>query len=406
MSFRYSDRSSERTASIFRAPIDTVLAGQYRIIAEAGLGNFARVVEAVDRNTRERVAVKIIKHEYSRDAACESEILNTIRRYDEEERQKVVHVLRSMTVSGNPCFVFKMLGPSLRKRKLGPGRVTRYQLAHFIRDIGSALRFLHFECKIIHTDIKPENILLDCHTAGDRGIGSGWSLCDFGSASRYTTSGDKDLISTRPYRSPEALLGCVWGYAVDMWSFACVLIEIIRGTPLFDARSDEEQLYLIEKNIGFIPQSLAAKAPPRSREILYSSRDRYMRSKCSSRSWIEGVDDPQFRSLLHGALGLCPPKRMRADQLLHHPFVTQYFPPSDSIITSPPPSIYGYNSDDSSPTLLPSVPSSKIRLPPSIKTPSPCAAASFESRDSSKMPSRQVVYSFRDISNNSKVVRV
>eukprot|EP01060_Flectonema_neradi_P015960 TRINITY_DN22595_c0_g1_i1.p1 TRINITY_DN22595_c0_g1~~TRINITY_DN22595_c0_g1_i1.p1 ORF type:complete len:407 (+),score=43.98 TRINITY_DN22595_c0_g1_i1:104-1324(+) len=406
MSFRYSERSAERGTSVFRAPIDSVLGNRYKIIADAGEGNFARVVEAVDKTSRQRVAVKIIKQEYSRDAACESEILNTIKRYDQEERQKVVHVLRSMTISGNPCFVFKMLGPSLRSRKMGPGRVTRYQLAHFIKDIGSALRFLHFECKIVHTDIKPENILLDCHTAGDKGIGSGWTLCDFGSASKYSSVGDRDLISTRPYRSPEAVLGCPWSYAVDIWSLACVLIEIIKGSPLFDSRNDEEQLYLIEKHIGIIPPSVTDKAAPRCKEYLYSSRDKFVRSKSCSRSWIEGVDDPQFRSLLREALCLAPHKRLRADQMLHHPFVAQYFPSLDPIIASTPPSIY--ESESGKAYTLPSV-QSKIRLPPpSLQTPAPCAAAASieSSRSDIKIPTRQVVFSYRELANGRKVVHV
>lgn len=37
----------------------------------------------------------------------------------------------------------------------------------------------------------------------------------------------------RFYRSPEVILGLPYGCEIDMWSFGCILAELLTGYPLF-----------------------------------------------------------------------------------------------------------------------------------------------------------------------------
>jgi serine/threonine protein kinase len=90
------------------------------------------------------------------------------------------------------------------------------------------LSHLH-ACGILHTDIKPENIL-----RVRRGGTIHLVISDLGSvmhgARRHTTHGD---ITSSWYRAPELYLTGWFGVPIDVWSAACVVYEHATGTPLF-----------------------------------------------------------------------------------------------------------------------------------------------------------------------------
>ncbi len=67
---------------------------------------------------------------------------------------------------------------------------------------------------------------------------------------RYT-----EYVSTRWYRAPELLVGDTqYGPAVDIWAVGCLAAEISDSLPLFPGDSDIDQLFLIIKTLGRLPQ--------------------------------------------------------------------------------------------------------------------------------------------------------
>lgn len=60
-------------------------------------------------------------------------------------------------------------------------------------------------------------------------------IADLGNAC-WTSHHFTDEIQTRQYRSPEVLLGYHWGSSTDLWSFACLIFELLTGDYLFDPR--------------------------------------------------------------------------------------------------------------------------------------------------------------------------
>ncbi|WP_075071062.1 SUMF1/EgtB/PvdO family nonheme iron enzyme, partial [Levilinea saccharolytica] len=100
-----------------------------------------------------------------------------------------------------------------------------------LQDVGAALCFAH-QRGIIHRDVKPSNILLS------REPGEGAVLSDFGlvkavSASAVATS-SHTTIGTPQYIPPEVWHGKVPTPAVDQYALACVLVELLTGSALFD----------------------------------------------------------------------------------------------------------------------------------------------------------------------------
>lgn len=87
-------------------------------------------------------------------------------------------------------------------------------------------------------------------------------LVDFGNAC-WTTKHFTDRIQTREYRAPEAILGIEYSSSADIWSFACIVFELLTNTFLFKPRKTEEygknddHLALMIETLGKFPKNLA-----------------------------------------------------------------------------------------------------------------------------------------------------
>jgi serine/threonine protein kinase len=121
-----------------------------------------------------------------------------------------------------------------------------YVVIKFIfRQIVEGVAFLHSE-KLLHRDLKPSNILLN--SDGTVKIG------DFGLTRHYKPN-MTNLVVTLWYRSIELLLGCDnYDYSIDIWSLACIFVEIVNGKPLFPGEGEINQINEIITHLGNIKE--------------------------------------------------------------------------------------------------------------------------------------------------------
>lgn len=105
--------------------------------------------------------------------------------------------------------------------------------------MAKALKYLHTGF-IIHRDLKPSNILVNSNCT--------IKLCDFGLVRSISSKNDSNPIltegvATRWYRAPEVLLGSKsYSTPADIWSFGCIIFEILAQKPLFAGNSTLDQL--------------------------------------------------------------------------------------------------------------------------------------------------------------------
>lgn len=114
--------------------------------------------------------MKVVKSapHYTETAADEIRLLEVIREADTTDVNcdKIIRLLNNFTVRGvngvHTCLVFEALGCSLYKLivKNNYQGLAINQVKSIIKQILQGLSYLHTKCHIIHTDIKPENILL------------------------------------------------------------------------------------------------------------------------------------------------------------------------------------------------------------------------------------------------------
>lgn len=227
---------------------------KYKIISIAGKGVFSSVVKAEDTTVSEDdphrfVGIKIIR---MRDIMVqagmkEKEILKELNSDDEFDQRFVVRMLDSFHYRKHLCLVFEYLHSNLREilKKYGKSiglsleGVRMYATQLFI-----ALAFLK-KHRIIHADIKPDNILVPEDLSRIK-------LCDFGTAFTVDERSITEYLASGYYRAPEVMIGCLYDTQIDVWATAVSLFEIYTGNVMFPGNSNTEMLRLIMEVKGKI----------------------------------------------------------------------------------------------------------------------------------------------------------
>ena len=156
-----------------------MIGNRYKLIRKLGCGAFSTVWLSKHINTNQWVAIKIVKTKslYFKSSLEEIQMLRTVQKTDPKDpfSQRIVKLIDHLTIKGingrHRCLVFEVLGDSLyefmiKSHKMG---IPIQTLKPIVRQILEALHYLHSKCNLIHTDIKPENILM---TLSDKNFGN------------------------------------------------------------------------------------------------------------------------------------------------------------------------------------------------------------------------------------------
>uniref|UniRef100_A0A8C8JRJ3 non-specific serine/threonine protein kinase n=1 Tax=Oncorhynchus tshawytscha TaxID=74940 RepID=A0A8C8JRJ3_ONCTS len=150
--------------------IGEIFIDRYQVVKKLGWGHFSTVWLGWDMEKRRFVALKLVKSAptFTETALDEIKLLKCVRDSDpsDPKRDTVVQLIDDFKVSGvngeHVCMVLEVLGHQLLKWII-KSNYTGLPLPcvkSILRQVLQGLDYLHTKCKIIHTDIKPENILL------------------------------------------------------------------------------------------------------------------------------------------------------------------------------------------------------------------------------------------------------
>ena len=186
-----------------------------------------------------------------------------------------------------------------------------------LRQLGEALDYLHNTKRVVHCDIKPENILIkqDGHI----------TLCDFGVAVPSYDSPDAHYKSATPHMMAPELIRALMGErevfrvrdrlpALDCWSLGCTLYEVAFGRRLFNFAEWKKDGGLLAK------QSNRAGLEKKIDRKLKKMRDARKRGRGLG---LSPEQETQLKTLLMGLLEYDPAKRMTISEMRKHPFLAE-----------------------------------------------------------------------------------
>ena len=246
---------------------------RYLILDVLGQGTFGQVVKCQNLKTQEVVAVKVVKNKtaYFNQSMMEVSVLDLLNgKLDKHDDHHLLRLKDTFIHRQHLCLVFELLSVNLYELiKQNQFRGLSTTLVRvFAQQLLNGLSLLN-KARLIHCDLKPDNILL-------KNLESPIiKIIDFGSAcdERQTVY---TYIQSRFYRSPEVLLGLPYTSAIDMWSLGCIVVELFLGLPLFPGSSEYNQVSRITEMLG-LPPTWMLETGKQSGEFFEKTHDEFGR---------------------------------------------------------------------------------------------------------------------------------
>ena len=215
------------------------LLGGFRLESCIGRGGMGEVWKAHDPTADRYVAVKVVPPDVQRSGGEMARVKDTFRRIHALHHQHVCplyllgddplcgYFVVMQFIDGEPLSVYR------RRYAAEHGAFPLAEAVRLLSPVAAALDYAHAE-KVIHRDIKPDNILV---VGGGRDV----QVIDFGLAAEIHSSMGRvsqvqmDTSGTRPYMAPEQWRGQYQDAWTDQYALGVVAYELLSGRLPFDA---------------------------------------------------------------------------------------------------------------------------------------------------------------------------
>ncbi|XP_015792712.1 MAP/microtubule affinity-regulating kinase 3 isoform X4 [Tetranychus urticae] len=279
--------------------------GRYRLLKTIGKGNFAKVKLARHLPTGTEVAIKIIDKTLLNPSSLqklfrEVRIMkmldhpNIVKLYQVIETEKTLYLVMEYASGGE---VFDYL--------VAHGRMKEKEARAKFRQIVSAVQYCH-QKRIIHRDLKAENLLLDCEM--------NIKIADFGFSNEFSPGQKLDTFcGSPPYAAPELFQGKKYdGPEVDVWSLGVILYTLVSGSLPFDGANLKELRERVLRGKYRIPFYMSTDCENLLKKFLVlnpvkrSSLEAIMKDK-----WMNiGYEDDELKPFIEGETDFIDTKRV------------------------------------------------------------------------------------------------
>jgi serine/threonine protein kinase len=262
------------------------------MLDDLGEGIFGVVKLGLYKKTKERVAIKIIKKESTKQndmelVRTEIDIMklchhpNIVRLLDHFENAEYIFIVMEYIAGGD-------LSEYMKKNKYN---FSEERVAQIIYQITQGLKYLH-HFGIIHRDLKPDNIMLT--ESNEKGI---VKIMDFG-LSKILGKNERSIegFGTLTFVAPEVLIRTPYNKEIDIWSLGVTLYLMLSGTLPFDDENDNEE-------------KIAKLAV-------------YSEVKFPKNIW--GTRSGEVIDLIKRCLNKEPKYRIKVDDILNHEWIKKY----------------------------------------------------------------------------------
>ncbi|MBG0765918.1 MAG: Stk1 family PASTA domain-containing Ser/Thr kinase [Tissierellales bacterium] len=246
-----------------------VLNNRYEIIEKIGGGGMAEVYKAKCRVLNRFVAIKVLRNEFVGDEEFISKFKDESQAAAKLNHNNIVNIFDT-GIDGDIHYIVMeyVEGTTLKEYIKKNKPLDIKESINIASQIAEALRHAHGN-KIIHRDIKPQNILLTedkLAKVGDFGIARAIS-------EKTITNSDKSIGSVH-YFSPEQARGGYVDNRTDIYSLGVVLFEMVTGRVPFDGDTPiSVALKHVNENISK-PSKYNEKIPRKLEEIILKSTNK------------------------------------------------------------------------------------------------------------------------------------
>ncbi|KAM3134618.1 hypothetical protein pb186bvf_013260 [Paramecium bursaria] len=230
---------------------------EYEIIQEIGEGGFGKVVLGQHKQTHERVAIKMVKANMITNAQEVDMIFREARALKSLKHDHIVKIINAFFMANmQTVYIMEYLqGGELLGLVQEKGHFTEDEARHYFKQLASAIAYCHNK-KIIHRDLKLENLLLTAKDSGQIRV------IDFGISgfSNDFNPENADMGSLR-YMAPELLKGQDKAVTnlVDVWSMGVILYGMLFGYLPFQGTTNKEVIQQIMEGQIQIPPAFKNK---------------------------------------------------------------------------------------------------------------------------------------------------
>ncbi|MBX3414022.1 MAG: protein kinase [Pirellulales bacterium] len=245
--------------------------GPYRIGRQLGRGGMGAVYAAIDEESGQAAAVKVLSAILAQDEGFRARFESEIETLRKLRHPNIVRLIGFGENEGQLFYAMELVDGTSLEDQIRAGKRFDWRTVTAVgADVAKALRHAH-DRGVVHRDIKPANIL--------RTADGTTKLSDFGIArlfgsTRLTAVGG--VIGTAEYMAPEQADGRPVTPRSDLYSLGGVLYALLAGRPPFEARTLPEMLQLqrfaqpepvsrfapdVPKELEQIVQELLAKEP-------------------------------------------------------------------------------------------------------------------------------------------------
>ncbi|CAF1018983.1 unnamed protein product [Rotaria magnacalcarata] len=305
---------------------------RYTDLKFIGEGAYGMVVSALDHATGQRVAIKKITP-FEHQCFCQRTLreIKILSRFRHENIINIQEVMRAVSFDQmKDIYIVQCLMECDLYKLLRHQRLTDDHICYFLYQILRGLKYIH-SANVLHRDLKPSNLLLNTNCD--------LKICDFGLARVADPNKDHsglltEYVATRWYRAPEIMLNARGYYKpIDIWSVGCILAEMIGGKPLFPGKHYIEQINLILNVVGSPDESdLVSIVNERARNYVSLLP---VRKKTPWKQLFPNASDLAL-NMLDYLLTFNPNRRVSVEEALKHPYLAQYYDPSDEPVAALP----------------------------------------------------------------------
>lgn len=199
-----------------------------------GSGYIGTVYKAEQLSSGRNIALKILSHEFINHKTA-NDFLRNACTASELKHVNIVNTIEVGMATDNVCYIAMdyITGKTLQHRLNHERYLPVDESLHIIQQVGEALHYAWGKAKLIHRDVKPENIMIN-----SKGV---VKLTDFGLAIKAVDSNSsEDLAGSPAYMSPEQFSCESLDFRSDIYSLGVTLYQMLCGNLPFGGATFQE----------------------------------------------------------------------------------------------------------------------------------------------------------------------